>query len=140
MRRLLPAAGLALLLSGCSTPLTADRLGPSVAEVFGGLYASQQSQLGRSDVAADRLRPLAACRRNGSSADGPGEDWSCTVQYVDGDAAAAQSFELQVKPDGCWKAEGPPASQPAELVDPSTGARSTNPLAEFDGCLDTSWH
>jgi hypothetical protein len=44
-----------------------------------------------------------------------------------------------MKPDGCWKAEGPPTAQPAMLADPVTGRLSVNQLAEFDGCLDTSW-
>jgi hypothetical protein len=136
VRRLL-AVPVVALLTGCSTPLTADRVGPSFAEVFAGLYAAQQTALGRTDVTVSGT--AAACRRTGTSPDGPGEDWSCTVQYVDAGAAAAQTFEVQVKPDGCWKAEGPPAAQPAELVDAATGTRSTNPLSEFDGCLDTSW-
>jgi hypothetical protein len=57
------------------------------------------------------------------------------VQYLDGATATAQLFEVQLKPDGCWKADGPPATQPAELA----GTGAANPLAEFDGCLDTAW-
>lgn len=139
MRRLAVLALLPLALAGCGTSLTPERLAPSVAEVFGGLYVQQQHLVGRTDVSRDRLLPLASCRRSGPAATGPGEDWSCTVQYVDG-PAAAQAFEVQLKPDGCWKADGPPATQPAQLTDALTGAPVTNPLAEFDGCVDTSWH
>jgi hypothetical protein len=49
----------ALLLAGCGTALTPERLGPSVAEVFAGLYAQQQQLVGRTDVRAGDLRPLA---------------------------------------------------------------------------------
>ncbi|MCW2599277.1 MAG: hypothetical protein JWM02_1106 [Frankiales bacterium] len=139
MKRGLALSALVLAATACSSPLTPTRLGPPFAEVFGGLYATQQSQLGRTDVTARVLRPLASCRRTGTASDGPGEDWTCTVQYVDGGTVSAQSFEVQLKPDGCWKADGPPGAQPAELVDPATGTHRANPLAEFDGCLDTSW-
>lgn len=134
-------AGVALLLlTGCTTPLTASRLGGSVAETYAGLYATQQALLGRTDVQRTQLQPVATCRRTGTVADGPGEDWSCTAEVLDGGTPVPQSFEVQLKADGCWKAEGPPATQPAQLVDPRTGAGTTNPLAEFDGCVDTSWH
>lgn len=136
MRRL-PVLGLLLLAVGCATPLTPARLAPSFREVFTGLYAQQQALLGRG--ALGRIDPLAACRRTGTDQDGPGEDWVCSVQYVDLGTASAQVFDVQVKPDGCWRATGPPATQPAQLVDPLTNRPLTNPLAEFDGCLDTGW-
>lgn len=135
MKRLLL---LPLLLAGCASPLTPEALAPSLAQAFGGLYTAQQQTLGRS-VDRAGLGVLATCRRTGPDAAGPGEDWTCTVAYRDGVNATSQAFEVQVKPDGCWKAEGAPALQAAELVDPRTGERSTNPLAEFDGCFDTSW-
>ena len=133
----------ALLLVGlcaaCSTPLTPTRVGPSFVEVFTGLYVQQQAALGRV-VDGAALGALATCQRTGTDKDGPGEDWLCGVQYVDAGTATSQTFEVQVKADGCWKADGPPATQPPFLVDPVTQATRTNPLAEFDGCLDTSWH
>ncbi len=139
MRRLLAGAAIAGLVTGCSSAFTPARLGPSFAEVFTGLYAAQQGELGRTPSTRQGLRPLATCRRTGPTPDGPGEDWVCTVDYVDAGQSSTQSFELQVKPDGCWKADGPPANQPAQLIDALTGEPRTNPLAEFDGCLDTSW-
>ena len=119
--------------------MTPATMSPAFGEVFAGLYATQQARLGRTDVTPSGLQPRAACARTGTSTEGPGEDWLCKVQYVDQDTAYTQSFEVQVKPDGCWRAEGPPTAQPAQLVDAVDGSRSTNPLAEFDGCLDTSW-
>jgi hypothetical protein len=131
----------ALLLvgaAGCASPLTSSRLQPSFAEAFTGLYVQQQQLLGRTLARAD-LAVLASCRRTGKDSDGPGEDWVCAVQFADGGTAVAQAFEVQLKPDGCWKATGAPAAQPSDVVDPVTGATSANPLAEFDGCFDTSW-
>lgn len=129
----------ALLLSGCSSPLTPARVSPSFREVFTGLYVQQQRLLGRDAVDGRALHVLVSCQRTGSDANGPGEDWLCGVQYVDQGTSSAQAFELQVKADGCWKADGQPATQPATLVDPVSQRAERNPLAEFDGCLDTSW-
>lgn len=139
MRRLLAVWAVAGLVTACGTPFTPARLAPSFAEVFGGLYASQQRELGRTPPRPQSLHPLATCRRTGTVVDGPGEDWVCIVEYVEAGTSLSQSFEVQLKPDGCWKADGPPANQPAQLVDARTGDPRTNPLAEFDGCLDTAW-
>jgi hypothetical protein len=128
-----------LLLAGCGTPLHSKALEPSFARTFSGLYALQQHQDGRTGVRPDALRSTARCLRTGPDPDGPGEDWTCTVQYRDNATLFTQAFELQVKSDGCWRAEAPPLAQPAVREDPLTGAVVTNPLAEFDGCLDTSW-
>jgi hypothetical protein len=139
VRRLLAAAVVLALSAGCGTAMTRDRLGSSFGEVFSGLYVTQQSRLGRTDVTLAGLRTTATCARNGPAKQGPGEDWICRVRYVDQDTPFTQAFEVQAKPDGCWRAEGPPTAQPPQLVDPADGSRSTNPLAEFDGCVDTSW-
>jgi hypothetical protein len=64
------AAAVALgVCTGCSTALTPARLSPSFAEVFAGLYATQQSRLGRTDVTQRGLQPRAGCARTGASAD-----------------------------------------------------------------------
>jgi hypothetical protein len=137
VRRLALAA--VLVCAGCSTALTPSHLSSSFGQTFAGLYATQQSRLGRTDVTTAGVRPQASCSRTGPSPQGPGEDWLCRVAYIDQDTAYTQSFEVQLKPDGCWTADGPPAVQPAELVDAVDGSRTPNPLSEFDGCLDTSW-
>ena len=138
MKRLLAGAGL-LAAAACATPLTPGRVEASFAPTFAALYALQQSQDGRTDVAAGGLRPHAACHRTGVDRSGPGDDWTCTVVYLDASTSFTQVFELQVRPDGCWRAEAPPVAQPAVRTDPLTGVTRPNPLAEFDGCLDTSW-
>ncbi|MDX6268307.1 MAG: hypothetical protein QOD70_3047 [Frankiales bacterium] len=127
-------------MAACSTSLTPPQLSGDVKKAFAGLYVSQQALLGRTDVRASALHTLASCTRTGPAQDGPGEDWLCSVQYLDTGTAAAQTFEVQLKADGCWTATGAPATQPAQLVDPLTQQHLANPLAAFDGCLDTSWH
>lgn len=141
MKRSLLLGALAVLLgAGCSSALTSANATPSFTTTFAGLYADQQAIYGRVGVTAAGIQPLGSCRRVGSSAAGPGDDWTCVVQYVDEGTAAAQSFELQVKPDGCWKADGPASAQSVEITRAATGLLVSNPLAEFDGCFDTSWH
>ena len=107
MRRLAIAAAALALCAGCGTAMTPATLSPAFAETFAGLYETQQSRVGRTDVTAEGLRPVASCTRTGAATEGPGEDWLCKVQYVDQDTAFTQSFEVQLKPDGCWRAEGP---------------------------------
>lgn len=131
-------AVLALLLAGCSGPLDNDHLEPAFATAFSGLYGVQQAQDGRTVTRAD-LGTKAACRRTGTDLEGPGEDWVCAVRFRDAGTVLTQAFQVQLKPDGCWKAEGPPAVQPAVRLDPQRGTVRKNPLAEFDGCLDVSW-
>jgi hypothetical protein len=133
------ALALVALAAACSSPVTHQALEPDLARTFSGLYALQQNADGRAGVRAGDLAATATCRRTGPEATGPGEDWTCTVTYTDSGSTFAQTFEVQVKPDECWRAEAPPTAQPALRVDPLTGATRTNPLAEFDGCLDTSW-
>lgn len=139
MRRLPLLAATLVATAACATPMTTTRVEASFASTFGSLYALQQTQDGRTDVTATRLQPRATCHRTGVDRQGPGDDWTCTVVYVDAHTSFTQAFELQVKPDGCWRAEAPPVAQPAVRTDPLTGVTRSNPLAEFDGCLDTSW-
>lgn len=138
MKRLLLAV-LVLPLAGCATPLTPGRVSASFGEVFAGLYVEQQERLGQPGLDPQDLQVVTTCRRSGTDVDGPGEDWVCAVQYVDRGTAGAQAFDLQVKPEGCWKADGAPGVQLAQLVDPVTKQVLDNPLLQFDGCLDTSW-
>ena len=139
MKRLLPFALPLLLLAGCSTRLTPERLSSSVGQTFTALYVTQQLDVGRTDVSATYIRPTTGCLRNGLQFTGAGEDWVCHVQYSDQNSPYTASFEVQLKTDGCWKATAPVAAQPPQIIDSFTGQGITNPLAEFDGCLDTSW-
>ena len=125
------------VLAACSTSLQPQAVSQDLARTFSGLYTLQQTGDGRTDVRVEGVS--ADFARTGPDRQGPGEDWACTVQYTDAGTSFTQTFELQVKADGCWRAEAPPTAQPAVRVDPVTGVSRTNPLAEFDGCLDTSW-
>jgi hypothetical protein len=139
VRRIGALSCLVLLAAGCGTALTPGHLAPDVASTYANLYSLQQQRLGRTDVQRTSLKPVGACRRTGTAAMGPGDDWTCRVQLVDGGVPVTSTLEVQLKPDGCWTADAPPASQPVVLVNPATAGAVTNPLAEFDGCLDTSW-
>ena len=139
MRRVAAVVGIVLFTSACRTPATSAALSSDFSDVFAGLYLGQRSLLGPTPLTRASMKAHSRCQRNGAAKQGPGEDWICLVQYDDGDSVVTQSFEVQVKPDGCWKAEGPPTHQPPTLTNPVTGEVHVNQLAEFDGCLDTSW-
>jgi hypothetical protein len=139
VRWFVPVVAVGLMTTACGTAATPTAVSASFTDVFGGLYVGQQKHLGRTEITRASLHASSRCHRTGTTSQGPGEDWLCLVQYDDAGTPAVQSFEVQVKPDGCWKADGPPASQPAQLVDAATGRLSVNQLSQFDGCLDTSW-
>jgi hypothetical protein len=139
VRHAAAAVSLALLTASCSTPATPGALSSDFSDVFAGRYLGQRALLGPAVLTRATLHAQSRCQRSGPAKEGPGEDWVCLVRYDDPDGPATQSFELQVKPDGCWTAEGSATAQPPVLANPETGAVSVNPLAEFDGCLDTSW-
>jgi hypothetical protein len=139
------------LLTGCgSSPITSTALNTTVGPVFARLYALQQQDKG--PAGSDR-RPdgLAQCSRgavnpNPSAATsaspapsftGAGDDWACIVNfpYPDGHIEPIV-YDVTVQATGCFVASGP-----ASVVGPQTfaaadGRKVTNPLFEFDSCLN----
>ena len=142
----------AATLSGCGTsPITSSSLNTSVGPMFARLYVLQQQHKG---LAGSDRRPdgLAQCLRGPVSANvspagpagssptsfsGAGDDWACVVNfpYPDGHIDPIV-YDVTVQATGCFVASGP-----ASIVGPQTlkavdGRTITNPLFEFDGCLD----
>lgn len=130
----LPAA---LLLAGCGPSLDAPTLGTSVAATFAQLYLRAQQQQGRTDTGD--LRASAACTRGGGDTldVGPGDDWRCLVTFTPTGVVAPQQvfYEVTLKPEGCWTADGPPAVVGDATVTDVDGVRRVNPVYAFDGCL-----
>lgn len=138
-------AGLLLLtaLAGCGVgPTSVANVQQDVATVFGNAYVVQQRLLGRTLGVAD-VAAVASCSRPGRAGGtgGPG-DWACVLQWRP--AAVGNSvvpplrtgtFEVQVRPDGCWSASGPPALVGAAVLVDAQGRTLVNPVAAFDGCL-----
>lgn len=129
---------LALALTGCGPSFDAATLAGSVAPSFAALYARAQEQQGRTEVTAQGLLASATCTRGGGDTldVGPGDDWHCLVSFTPPGSAPQQvRYEVTLKPEGCYTADGPPAVVGDATVIDVEGARRVNPVYAFDGCL-----
>lgn len=136
--RALGCVPLVLLLTGCGPTLDARTLAASVAPAYASLYVRAQEQQGRTDVTAGGLSATATCTRGGGDTldVGPGDDWRCLVSTTPGGGPVVQVlYEVTLTPEGCYRADGPPAVVgDAQVVDVD-GRRRINPVYAFDGCL-----
>ena len=136
------AAGVAAMvaLTSCAVSgVTADRLGDAVGPAFSRLYAFQQHELGRT--VPRRPDGVATCRRNSSHSPrrGAGDDWVCIVNYPFADGHIQPiTYDLHVEPNGCYTADGPTQVVGPQRQRDATGTDVTNPLFEFDGCIDVT--
>lgn len=129
---LLGAAGLG------PTTLTAQRLQASIGRTFANLsavrYEWQTGQPGQANVAM-----TATCNRGDGTqrSSGAGDDWACIIVESD-PAYGAQpvSFDVTLKPDGCYSADAG-AAYGALLIPGEHGRAFINPVYAFDGCFGT---
>ena len=142
MRRsalLLLAAGVLILaLSGCaSTGVTAARLNQSVAPTFERMYRWKQRLEGESTAKA--LHTSATCHRSAASTpdEGAGNEWLCTIRFlVDGpNTQVSFNWNVSAKPDGCWNADGVPATLGGQTLLTNHYKRVIDPIYEVDGCF-----
>ncbi len=137
VRRLAPLLVLAAV-PACGPTFDADSLAASLAPTYANLYVRGQELQGRTDVSVSALQSSAQCRRGGGDTldEGPGDDWQCLVTWVPPGAGPQRVlYEVALTPEGCWRAEGPPAVVgDAQLLDVE-GRRRNNPVYAFDGCL-----
>lgn len=127
--------------SASRTGIDTAKLDRSLATTFGHLYRMQTGELHRPAVTEAELRTTASCDKGGSpgAAVGPGSDWRCVVTWhiVGASAIATALYQLEVNPDGRYKADG---DGPQEVngffqVHIATGD-APNPLWQFDGSID----
>jgi ABC-2 type transport system permease protein len=127
-----------------STAITRARVQASVAQSFERLTILQQRELGRAAPAGAHLDMTTQCARRGSSREGPGDDWICTMTLI-----AAQpgfnplsltpvSYDVSVKPNGCYKADAPPSFIGQQTMTDARGTSVVNPLYRIYGCFDTT--
>ena len=138
---LLAAAAVGTLTSGCAgTGVTAARLDGSVAPTFTRMYQWQQRLQGHTTPAARRLGARAHCVRGVSGDTGAGPDWTCTIQYFESGPSTPVSFsyDVSVKPDGCWTAENGPPSLGRRQLRTAAGATVPNPVYAIDGCFQAT--
>ncbi len=127
-------------LAGCGPDrITAPAVSDAVAAVFGRLALLQQQIVGRGNAAPVDVR--AACGRGAPSAGGAGagDDWACELSWTPAGSARMQSrYDVRLRPDGCFTAEGPPSAVGATVLLSRDGQMVVNPLTAFDGCLDVA--
>jgi ABC-2 type transport system permease protein len=123
------------------TGVTATRLENAIALNFQNLVVLQQTLLGRHVPAGARLKVIPICARKGSATPsrGPGTDWHCTLSVVGpGLRQTPVGYDVTVRPDGCYTADGPPSFIGPPSFQARGGGSRVNPLFQFDGCFDTT--
>ncbi len=122
--------------------VTAKRLQGSLTPTFNRLTLLQQQQLGRGVPAGAKLNVIPYCSRRGSKPRGPG-DWACTMDVFIPQAGPVPfqqtpvTYDVSVQPDGCYKAQSPPAFIGQQLMRDAGGHQVVNPLYTIYGCFDT---
>jgi hypothetical protein len=129
-----------------TAPITADRLAGAVGSTFRSLVDVKRSLVGHPVSlkrhplpTTDRLPIPSRCQRGGGTgpASGPGDDWICALTVVLSDTVALPvTYEISVKSNGCFTADGASAVIGPLLIRDAEGHRIVNPLYVFDGCLN----
>jgi hypothetical protein len=129
---------MAVLLTGCAPDITQSRVEEAVGPTFANLYKLQQSLLGVPPVVNPRAP--AQCQRTGRGVpnSGAGDDWICQLSLsVNGQFQSVFTYELSVRADGCYVADGPPSLVGGAMLTTPNGSATVNPLFAFDGCFST---
>lgn len=132
------AAAAALGLTACTPDVTQARVEAAVGPTFASLYQRQRLLLGLP--AAVDPKASAICGRTGRGIpnSGAGDDWICQLSLsVNGVFQSIFTYELSVRADGCYTADGSPSLVGGAMLTTPSGAYRVNPLFEFYGCFDT---
>jgi hypothetical protein len=128
----------ALLATACRPDVTPSRVDGSIAPTFVNLYQLQRSLLGLPP--APDPTATASCGRTGRGIpdSGAGDDWICQLSLSTGGRFQSLfTYELSVRADGCYTADGSPSVIGGAMLTTPSGAERVNPLFEFYGCFDT---
>ena len=129
----------ALLLTGCGAAITEARVDASVGPTFTNLYVLQRSLLGLPTVVKPSATAVCARTGRGVPNSGAGDDWICQLSLSNnGQFQAVFTYELSVRADGCYKADGSPSVIGGAMLTTPSGSNVVNPLFEFYGCFDTA--
>jgi hypothetical protein len=121
------------------TSVTATKLNRSIGSAFANLTALQQTYLGRHVPAGSHLQDSAICARQGvkDAYRGPGANWVCAIYISTRTPGQPTSvnYDVTVKPNGCYTAEGPESFIGPLTIHRPNGAPVLNPLFRFNGCF-----
>lgn len=137
------AAALALAVPGATgSGIDEHKVETALATEFANLYPVQIGEIYHQAMNKSQLDVTAVCDRGGGliSADGPGNDWRCTVSWQVPDVSDATGqaiYQLDVNPNGRFVADGdgPKEVNGYFLVHAPYG-NAPNPLWQFDGNVD----
>lgn len=123
--------------------ITQTRLQDALGPTFNNLTVLQQQELGRPVPAGAQLKLLTSCRRRAGASQGPGDDWTCTLDVFVPQAGSNPfqetpvTYDIGVKSNGCYKADAPPSFVGQRLMRGAGGNEIVNPLFTIYGCFDT---
>jgi len=124
------------------TPLTAANLARSVNTTFTRLV--QVNYLWHNGERADTSTPwstvcaLGTITPTANAGSGAGEGWSCLITDTrTTDGISPIQVDLEVRANGCYTVQAPPAAVGALHGTDKQGRSYLNPLYAFDGCLGT---
>lgn len=124
--------------------ITQARLEASISSVFNDLTVLQQQELGRAVAKGAKLKLRTSCARHAGKSQGPGDDWTCTLTVLNAlpgfepFIATPVIYDVSVKSDGCYKAEGPPSFVGQQMMTAAHGGSIVNPVYTLYGCFDTT--
>ncbi len=147
--RLLAAAAVIVLALGAAgnlgpSDVTEARLEASFGPSFNRLTILQQRELGHAIPAGARLALRTTCRRASSQTRRGAGDWSCAISvlrpspHVEPFQATVLTYDLNVRPDGCYRAQAPPSLVGQQTLTDADGRSVVNPLFTIYGCFDTT--
>ena len=128
----------AVAFSACTSSITQTRVDNAVGPTFAQLYRLQHELMGFPPV--NDPQASAHCQRTGRGVpnSGAGDDWICQLSLaVGGQFQSIFTYDLSVKADGCYVADGSPALVGGAMLTAGNGQTKVNPLFAFDGCFDS---
>jgi ABC-2 type transport system permease protein len=124
-----------------STSVTDTKLNRSIALTFSNLTTLQQTDLGRHVPPGTGLPDGAICSRQGggNAYRGAGDNWICNIYVPNLPKEPTEvHYDVTVKPNGCYTAEGPESFIGPLTIHRPGGAPILNPLFRFNGCFEVA--
>jgi hypothetical protein len=126
--------------------VTGARLEDSITKTFSNLVGYQQQLLGRPVPPPSALLAYTTCgRATSDSANGPGGDWTCSVQVLTPAVTLTGAtpgqvsvpYDVDVQSNGCYRAQAPPSIIGTKNLTAQDGRQVLNPLLTIYGCFST---
>jgi hypothetical protein len=135
---MLPAAVMALVLSGCgASGITSTRIERALETTFANLVELQASRMGLRPVSAPDFAVTAICHRPADHHGAGAGEWSCTLVWQGPDRRTLRdTYDLVVATDGCFSATVAGENLGGPVLKTPDGRQVKNHLYAFEGCFD----